>query len=275
MSAVRRTLAGLLFALAFACWSVAVSGWWLQRTLLSPDRAASAAARVLADEPVRAEFVRLIADATANQMYPGDFTAESTVRAKIDTVAQIDDGAALFAETIRDAHRRMIGDLDTTVQIPTATVVQIVRDEHAGNLPPVTIPVEPIGALRRIDSILGWLVPITAIAGAVLMVLCILARPERAPFVRAFGIGLGLLAALTLLFGYVVPTFVPPLLTDDVWARIPPQVAAATWPSTLLIAALLAGVGGIAFASAGRLAPRRRWSTPVSTYRYKEERSWS
>jgi hypothetical protein len=272
---VRRSLAGLLFALAVTCWSVALSGWWLQRAAFSPDRVASAAASVLDDAEVRAELVRIIADSTAQQMYPGDFTAESRVRGTVDTVARIDDGAALFAETLRDAHRRMIGELDTTVQIPTETVVQIVRDERAGELPPVTVPVETIGIMRTIDGALGWIVPIGAIAGAVLMVLCLFARPERAPFVRALGTSLVLFAALGLVFGYVVPTFVPPLLSDEVWARVPPRVAADMLPLTLFVSAALAAVGTIAFVWSGRLTPRRRWSTPVSTYRYKEERNWS
>src|SRR4051794_35362833 len=58
---VRRTLAGLLFGVAYVCASLAIGGWLLQRTAFSPDRTSSVAKTVLEDQRIRAEVVDLIA----------------------------------------------------------------------------------------------------------------------------------------------------------------------------------------------------------------------
>jgi len=65
---VRRTLAGLLFGLAYACASLAIAGFLLQRTAFDPDNSADAADVVLGDSQVKAELVDFIADSVIEQL---------------------------------------------------------------------------------------------------------------------------------------------------------------------------------------------------------------
>lgn len=272
---MRRSIAGLLFGIAFACASLAISGFMLQRTAFSPDATANAAEVVLGDSVIQREFVRLISDASAAQMYPGDPAAAAIVRQNVAVVADTKPGAMLLATVMQDAHERLIGRNDDPVQITPAQLVEVVRDERAAALPAVTLPVPRIGVLAIIDDVLRWLVPISAIAAIVLFALCFLAHPEKAALFRTLGIGLGVLAAMLVIFAYLVPRFVPPLLDDSAWARIPPRLADDAFPLILGAALVLAGAGLALFVGSTRMGRTRRWSTPVSTYRYREERSWS
>ena len=89
------------------------------------------------------------------------------------------------------------------------------------------------------------------------------------------GLGLLVMAALVLLFAYVIPKLVPTLLTDSVYARIPQRLADQALPWTIASVLVLTGGGLALFAASSRMGRGRRWSTPVSTYRYREERNWS
>jgi hypothetical protein len=272
---VRRSFAGLLFGIAFACASLAISGWLLQQTAFSPDKTASAASTVLGDNVIRDEVVGIIATATASQMYPDDAVAQANVAAIVSQVADTDAGAELFADILRDAHAHLIGDMDEAVQISPQQLVEITRDQRASVLPAVILPVPRVGALATANTVLGWLVPIAALASLVFFALCFLAHPEKAALIRTLGIGLVVLAALTLIFAWVIPRFIPPLLTDSVWGRIPTQLADGALPLTLGLALVLAGAGLAMFIGSARMGRSRRWSQPVSTYRYREERRWS
>jgi hypothetical protein len=137
------------------------------------------------------------------------------------------------------------------------------------------VVVPTIGSLELIDGVLGWLVPLSGVAAIVFFVLCFLARPERGALFRTLGIGLVALAALAIIFSYVLPKFIPPLLDDSAWARTPALMADAGLGLTLFAAFVLAGAGLALFMASTRMGRSRRWSTPVSTYRYREERSWS
>jgi hypothetical protein len=272
---VRRSLAGLLFGIAFACASLAISGFLLQRTAFSPNNTRQAADTVLGDGPIRDEVVAKIATATASQMYPDDPVAQANVATVVGQVAETQPGAELLADILRDAHAHLIGRSDQTVQISPQQLVDITRDQRASVLPAVILPVPRIGALAVADTVLGWLVPICAIASLVFFVLCFLANPEKPALIRTLGIGLVVLAALTLTFSWIVPRFIPPLLTDSVWARIPSQLADDALPLTLGASLLLTGAGLAMFVGSARMGRSRRWSQPVSNYRYREERRWS
>ena len=275
MGAVRRSLAGLLFGIAFAFACLAISGYLLQRTALSPSRTAGAAATVLEDVEIQREAVRVVADATADQMYPGDPTGAAIVRQNIAIVASLPLGAQFYGPVLEDIHRVLIGERDGPVTISPEQLVQITRDERAAALPPLSIDLPRVGALAAIDSILGWLVPLSALAALVFFVLCFLARPERAALFRTLGIGLVALAALAIIFSYLIPKFLPPVLDESPWARMPSRLADDALGLTLFAAFVLAGAGVGLFLASTRMGRSKRWSTPVSTYRYREERSWS
>ena len=275
MVAVRRSLAGLLFGIAFACACVAISGFLLQRTALSPSRTPEAAETVLADEELRREAVRVVAESTADAMYPGDPTGAAIIRQNIAIVAALPLGAEIFGPVLEDIHAVLTGEQDGPVTVSPEQLVQITRDERAAVLPPLTIVVPRLGVLATIDGVLGWIVPLSAAAALVFFVLCFLARPERAALFRTLGIGLVALAALAIIFSYLIPKFLPPVLDESPWARMPSRLADDGLGLTLFAAFVLAGAGVALFLASTRMGRSKRWSTPVSTYRYREERSWS
>lgn len=268
-------MAGLLFGVAFACACVAISGFLLERTAFSPANTYDSADVVLANDVVRDQLVRTISDATVDQISAGDSGQAAVIVQNIQLVASTTAGSEILAEILRDTHAHLIGRDDAPVQVTPQQLVQVVRDERALALPAVTIDVPRVGALAATDTALDWVVPAAALAAIVLFVLCLLAHPEKAALVRTLGIGLVVLAALTVLFGWVIPSFVPALLTDSPWAEIPAGLADGSLTLTLGTALLLTGAGLACLAAAGRMGRSRRWSTPVSTYRYREERSWS
>jgi hypothetical protein len=272
---VRRSLAGLLFGVAFAFACLAISGFLLHRTAFSPGRTAGEAESIMQDEDVQREAITAIANATADQMYPGDPTGAAIIRQNIATVATLPAGAPLFGQMLSDVHAVLIGDLEGPVVVPPEQLVQITRDERAAVLPPLQIEVPRLGAMATADAVLGWLVPISAVLAVIFFVLCFLARPERAALFRTLGIGLVALAALAIVFSYVVPKYLPPVLDESPWARTPALMADASLGLTLFGAFVLTAAGLALFLASTRMGRSRRWSTPVSTYRYREERSWS
>lgn len=272
---MRRPLAGLLFAIAFGCLCLALGGWLLQRSVLSPDASRDAAADVMLDPTLRAEFAQVVTDGTAAGMYPADPNAPIRVLATVEQVLTIPAGAALTADVLADAHARLVGETEAPVAITPGQLVQIVRDEHAAVLPALVLDVPRLGALATTASILDVLVPIGAIAALVFFVLCLITRPDGDVLARSVGIGLLVVAAVVFLFDYVVPAFVTPLLDDSVWARIPAAAAKAGLVGTTIVSLVIAAVGGLLLMLSTRMGRRTRWSTPVSTYRYREERRWS
>ncbi len=272
---VRRSFAGLLFGVAFAFACLAISGFLLHRTAFSPDRVADQAESIMQDEEVQREVIEALSDGTADAMYPGDPTGAARVRDNIAVVASTPAGAPLFGSLLTGVQAVLIGDAAGPVVVSPEQLIQITRDERAGALQPLEVVVPTLGTLDVIDGILGWLVPVSGIAAIIFFVLCFLARPERAALFRTLGIGLIALAALAIVFSYVLPKFIPPLLDESAWARTPALMADAGLGLTLFAAFVLAGAGAALFAASTRMGRSRRWSTPVSTYRYREERSWS
>ena len=292
MHGVRRSFAGLFFGIAFTCACLAISGFVLQRTAFSPSNTESSAHVILGDAAVEQELVRLVAEAAAPSMppFPGAVrqpTADEVAQYVSAMVLNTPEGSDLFAGILRNTHAKLIGDACTTEppsmscdandnpQITGAQMVQIVRNESVAGVAPIVLEVPRVSALAVAKDVTDWLVPILGIGAVAFLILCFLAHPERAALIRTLGLGLLVLAALILLFAYVIPKLVPTLLTDSVWARIPPRLADDSLPLTLGAVLLLTGGGLALFVASSRMGRSRRWSTPVSTYRYREERNWS
>lgn len=268
---MRRTLAGLLFGLAYACAALAVAGFILQRTAFDPDRSADSADVVLGDNAIKEELVDVIASSTAAQLGQD----EQAVRTLVASVAEHPEGQAILAQVIHDAHARLIGLQDTPVQITGEELVPILRTQAAADLPSVTLPVPEVTALDYTRRVLLVLVPITAIATLVLVAMGFFAHPERSALLRSLAFGLLLLALLVAVLGYIVPVFVVPLVSDSPWANVPGRLANDSLGIMLGLELLLVGGALALFAGSGISRRRRRWSTPVNTYRYNEERRWS
>ena len=272
---MRRPIAGLLFAIAFGCACVALGGWLLQRTVLSPQGVADSAAEIMQDAALRNEFSQLIVAGTAEGMYPGDTNAPIRVLATVDQVFSIPAGAHLAADVFADAQAHLVGRSEAPVVVSPTQLVQIVRDERAAAVQAMVLDVPRVATWSAIDSVLDLLVPIAAIAALVFFVLCLLTRPDGDVLARSGGIGLMVMAGVVFVFGFVIPAFVPPLLDDSLWSRLSAAAAEASITTVVVVTLVLAAIGIGLYTLSGRMGRRSRWSAPISTYRYREERRWS
>jgi hypothetical protein len=269
---VRRSLAGLLFGLAAIVGSLTVSGFWLKVTAFSPARTKSAIGTVLQDTELKNEVARQIALATAPQLpeiQPVD------LQARIIQVANNKQGAQLLAQIISDAHAKLIGATDKPVLVTPEQLVQVVRDERAELVPTLNLDVPTLAPLSTMREVLQWLVPIGGGVTAILIVLGVLAHPEKNELFQALAFLFFGLAVLLVIIGYVVPSFVVPAFTDNVWANALPRLARDQL-SLLVGLILLLVIAGLA-CLLGSLSTRRRdrWSQPVRRTPYREERRWS
>lgn len=276
---MRRTLAGLLFGLAYACAGLTIAGFLLQRTAFDPARSAAAADVVLQDEAIKNELVTLISDAVATQLGPlspnDPNLTQSAVHARVEQVASTQQGAELLAEIIHDSHARLIGEQTEPVIITPQQLVDATQMEAAAALPALTLDVPKVTTLDVTRQALTWIVPIAAIATLALVAMGLFAHPEKGALFKSLGLGLLLLALMVAIFGYVVPKWVIPALSDSPWAGLPAALADDSAALLLGLELLLVGGALALLAGTGVMRRRQRWSTPVNTYRYQEERRWS
>jgi hypothetical protein len=267
---VRRTLAGLIFGLAYVCASLAISGWLLQRSAFDPGRTGDLAKIVLQDTRIKAQITNTIADAASSQRGLDQATTRKTVSA----VASTDQGAALLSKVLHDAHARLIGELNGPVRITGAQMVQVVRNQVVADMPPLTLPVPRVNSLDRIRRVLHWLIPFGALFAVGFFVIGFMLHPHRSALMHSLGYGMVLLALLIVVLGYIVPRFVLPALSDNIGADVPARLANDSLPLLVGMAIVLGGGGLMLLVGTGLLRRRRRWNAPVSTYRYREERQW-
>lgn len=272
MSPVRRSLAGLLFGLASIAASLAVSCFWLQYTAFSPGRTRDAVSAVLEDKEIKNEVAKLIADATTAQL-----PEIPPVQLQLNILQVLNNkaGAKLLADIVSEAHARLIGERKDPVQITPQQLVEIVRDERAYVLPPLTLPVPKVAALSVMRQVLKWLVPIAGGIAVLLIALGFAAHPEKPELMHSLAFLLFGIALLLLFIGYVVPTFVAPLFSDNVWVGALPRLATDSLPMLLVLAVLLCG-GGLACLIGATASKRRdRWSQPIRRTSYRDDRRWS
>lgn len=280
MTRVRRSLAGLLFGFASMFASLALSGFWLQYTAFSPDHTRSAAKAVLQDSDIKDEIAQQIAEATVvqlNQNVPDQFPSIDTepVRQLVFQNLRTTQGSELLQDVIADAHAKLIGLHDDPVQITPEQMVPLVGNEVAMNAPTIVLPVEEVGALSTARQVLTWLVPVAAGLAVIMLLLGFFAHPEKAELLRSLGILFLGMALLLVVIGYVVPTLVLPLVTDNVWIGAVPKLAADSLPFLLGLTLVLAGAGIGCLAAASASRRRDRWSQPIRRTQYREERRWS
>jgi hypothetical protein len=267
---VRRTLAGLIFGIAYVCASIAISGWLLQRSAFDPGRTGDLADVVLQDNRIKTQITDTIADAVADQRG----LDKTAVRQTVAAVASTPQGAKFLAKILHDAHARLIGELKGPVRITGAQMVLLVRNEAVADMPSITLPVPRVTALDRIRRILHWTIPFTALFAIGFFVIGFMLHPNRSALVHSLGYGMVLLALLIVVLGYIVPRFALPALSDNIWADVPARLANDSLPLLVGMTIVLGGGGFMLLVGTGLIRRRRRWNAPVSTYRYREERPW-
>jgi len=267
---VRRTLAGLIFGIAYVCASIAISGWLLQRSAFDPDRTGDLAEVVLQDNRIKTQITNTIADAVSSQRG----LEKATVRQIVASTASTPQGAEFLGKVLHDAHARLIGQLKGPVRISGAQMVLLVRNEIVADMPSITLPVPRVSALDRTRRILRWTIPFGALIALGFFVIGFMLHPNRSALVHSLGYGMVLLSLLIAILGYIVPRFALPAFSDNMWADVSARLANDSLPLLVGLAIVL-GVGGLMLLlGTGLLRRRRRWNAPVSTYRYREERRW-
>ena len=267
---MRRTLAGVIFGIAYVCASIAISGWLLQRSAFDPDRTGELASVVLQDNRIKTQITNTIADAVSSQRG----LDKATVRQVVANTASTPQGAEFLGKVLHDAHARLIGQLKGPVRISGAQMVLMVRNEVVADMPSITLPVPRVSALDRIRRILRWTIPFGALFAIGFFVIGFMLHPNRSALVHSLGYGMMLLALLIAVLGYIVPRFALPALSDNMWADVSARLANDSLPLLIGLAIVLGGGGLMLLVGTGLFRRRRRWNAPVSTYRYREERRW-
>jgi hypothetical protein len=271
---MRRGLAALFFFIAAVCLALAAGGWWLQRVVFDPDVSDDVVDVAMESSEIRGELARTMANASAATVGIPPLELRNRIESWMD--ADDPEVRAALASILADTHARLIGLRDEPVQITGPQLVPIVRDERVAVLPPVTLPVREITALNVIRIGLRWFVPVVAIAGGIALLLGLVAHPRRADAV--FGIGMFCLfaAGAALVLGYLVPTFIAPELSDEMWLDLLPAVARTSLPLVLATAAglVVAALVLVIFSSA--IDRRRRsWDKPIAVHQQADQRRWS
>lgn len=275
---MRRGLAGLLFFLAAILLALAAGGWWLQRVAFDPATSRGVASEIFKDPELRNEVATLVATAATERVaVPADQLA---VMVNEWIPLMVNDPAAgpVIDDIITQVHRRVIGERSEPVTISGRQMVQLVRNENAFDLPDVEIPVAEISWLSTVRTTVQWLVPITAIAGLVAVVLGIITHPSRSDAIFGIGVFCILAAVLAFMLGYVVPAYAITALTDEKWSGLIPAVAEAKIALVGGLSVALALIGCVlVFGSVGfRRRKSKGWSSPVRQATYKaEQRQWS
>ena len=263
---MERSLAGVLFLVSAVAFSLAAGGWWMQRIVFTPDDTRDTAASILEEPDIRLELNTVITGEAARVVQRSTEELSTMLEQSVLTTRA---GAAEMAPLIEQAHERVIGLRDDEpVQIGGTDLIPIVRDERAAEVEPITLPIQPIGVLKTMRSILGWMIPIAAAIGLLMLVLGLVARPERRDVLRGLG-ELGLALAVSMIvFGYLLPVQFLTAIDNRTWTHLAPRLALRTLPVVLGTAAILAVAGVALILTSTTSTKRRQWSTPLSVARY-------
>lgn len=268
---VRRSLGGMLLVVAGVLLALCLSTLWLQRVAFSPQADPDRAAAILDDAVIRTEVATLIASADA----PVLGLSSTQLKEFIEQIATIDAGAALMADFIRDAHSRVLGQLEEPVQVTGEEQVVIVRDERVALEQPITLPVQEVTAVSLAHTLSRWTVLIAGGLGILTLIAGFLFRPEQGEASFAAMVGFASLGLLFPFFGWLVPTVVLPATADDTWMGIFPRLAAQSQTITIAVSLLSFAIAGFFAWRALGQRPRRQSSTPLAVGRYREQRRWS
>lgn len=271
---MERSLAGVLFLVAAVALSLAAGSWWMQRIAFTPDETTDTTAAILEDPEIRLELNTVITGVAAAPLESNPQELASNLE---NIVLSTRAGAAVMAPLIGQAHERIIGLRDDDpVQLTGAELVPIVRDERAGTIETVTFPIETIGVLKTMRSVLKWTMRIAGAIGILAFILALVTRPERRDVIRGLGeLSLALGAAM-IIYGYLLPVQFLTAIDNRTWTHAIPQLALRTLPVVIGTTAILAVVGVALILASRSGGKRRQWSTPLSVARYRSDGSaWS
>lgn len=269
---MRRSLGGLILLFSAGFFALAISMFWLERVSFSPEIDTDSTYAILGDEDIQRQIASVVSGADAQELgiSPAD------LKVLVTQVTRIRDGATEMRVFTAAAHDRLIGGTDEPVVITPGEQVQITRTERAALFPEITLPVERVAAFDVLASITRWTTLISLGIAVVTLLFGMILRPERGEFMYALGIGCIATAVGLITFGYLVPSFVFPLISDDIWVGVFPSLATYRRNLTFGAAAVLVVLGAVSLLFfTGDSRQRRQRSTPLATTRYREQQRWS
>jgi hypothetical protein len=210
---------------------IAFTGWYAQHTVLDTTRTERVATTVLSDATVR-NFV-------AGEVEPVIASASPTTAAAVPGAqlsATLADPAIQqdLSQFVGDIHRRVIGvgagpvTLDKTAVDRLVTAAEpTISPAELAKIPPVTFTVPRAASLnssRRIIADHWWLF---GLVGLAMVVGGVATAADRRNAVKVIGKWLIGLSLVQLLFLWVVPVWIVPAATNNVWALVVSKVARA------------------------------------------------
>jgi len=268
---VRRSLGGLILLISGGLFALAISSLWLERVSFSPEINTDSTFAILGDEDIQRQIASVVSGADAQELG----VSPADLQVLVTQVTRIRDGATEMRVFTAAAHDKLIGGTEEPVVISPGEQVQITRTERAAVLPPITLPVQRVAAFDVLASITRWTVLISLGLAVLTLLLGLILRPERGEFKFALGWGLVATGIGLVVFGYLIPTFVFPLISDDTWVGVFPSLATHRLALTLGGAFVTIVAGGAMILLAGSGGKRRQRSTPLAATRYRDQRSWS
>lgn len=256
----------MFFLVAAVAIGIAAGAWWMQRIVFTPDATRATAAAILEEPDIRLDINSLVSAASS----PVVGRSVSEIGTEVETqVLTTRAGALMMAPIIEQLHERILGLRDEPVEITGVQMIEIVRDQRAAEAPTVTVPVDRIGVLENMRSVLRWLMLIGAGLGLVLFLLGVITRPERRDVLRGLGEFALALAASMLVFGYFLPVHMMTAIDNQTWTHAIPRLAMRTLPVVLGSIAVFAMTGTALILASAAGGKRRQWSTPLSVARYR------
>lgn len=266
---MERSFAGVLFLVAAVAFSVSAGGWWMQRVVFTPDETIDSTEAILREPDIRLELNQVITGAAAGPLQASTTELSATLES---LVLSTRPGAVVMMPLVNQAHERIIGLRDDDpIRLSGPELIPIVRDQRAAEVPTITMPIQPIGVLKTMRSVLGWMIPIAAALGLLALVLGVFTRPDRRDVLRGFGEFCVALAASMAVFGYLLPVQFLTAIDNRTWTHAIPQLASRTLPVVIGTTVVLAVVGTALILASRAGGKRRQWSTPLSVGRYRSD----
>ncbi len=266
---MQRSLPSLMFLTAAIALAIAAGNWWLQYEAFSPAATTDKAAAILSDPEIRREINSIAVTATAPLLGADAATLGRFVE---DRVLSTRAGAEMMAETIEEAHLKIIGRRAPLVRLTGHEMAQIVRDDRAAVAATVTLPVQPIPTLSITRVGLRWGALLATAVGAIALLVALITRPTRRDLVRGLAEFLIATAVSAVFFGYLLPVWLIPSIDPQTWSHAISALARRHQLPIILGALVLAGIGVVLIVS--RTGEVRRRSTTLSASR-SNAGSWS
>jgi hypothetical protein len=256
MAPVRRAFASIVLGVGLLCGSLTLAIWWVRQTVMEPSRTREVADVLIAETDIRNEVASQIGDQLGAQLG----VDPATVTGLANEALQRTDIIPLFATLLSEAHSRLIGETSGPVVLDPSIAAQVLGDERAALLPPVTFDVptiEPLHSARRsiegvIQAGLVFAVGFT-LSGLVM-------HPSKPAALRTIGIWLLGASVLQLLIGFVVPVLLVPELWSSPWADLVGETARAATSGLVAVLVVLAAGGIVCLLVAAAWRPLR-WAT--------------